>query len=344
MTRTTAALLALLALFSGCLNTTEKWDVHEKPVVVIAHLYAVSQTPAFLIFKNSYLEVEFGDEAKIERVIFSDGGEIMAAMRNGEVDIAYVGTPYPVSSYNLKPNVKIIAGTNIGGHALIARHGSGVSSIEDLRGKIVGVHAFGTPNDIFLRSILLPRGGLTADDVEIIKVASPEQKTMLLQGAIDAVEAHEPWVSRLLLDPQLETIVLIDSKDIWRNGSYPTSTVVARQEFLEKHPNLAKKFVRAHVDAVMFAINNPEQTQSILHDEILSLSGKELPNDVIRSAWTRVTPTYNPQSEAILELADYTQQSYPDRVAQIPSENELFNLGFLEEVLAEKNLPEDPLK
>ena len=73
------------------------------------------------------------------------------------------------------------------------------------------------------------------------------------------------------------------------------------------------------------------------------MSGKELPLEVIQSASQRSMSTYNPNKEAVMEIAQFTHEAYPDQVPYVPTEEELFYLEPLKEVLREKGLPDDPL-
>lgn len=332
--------LMLLIVVSGCLQaqTDVPIKADEKPTLIVAQLYALSHTAAFVSFQQDFLQKELGDSVEIKRIFYPNGGEIISAMRNGDIDIAYVGASYPISSVMVKPNLKIIAGTNIGGHAIVIKVDNNIQQISDLKGKTVGVHAYGSPDDVLFRSVVLPQGGLNPSDVSIAKTKSPELLTKLKEGSLDAVHTHEPWVSRILLNTDIKTTVLVDWVDIWRDGSYPTSTVAVRNQILANHPDWVKKFLSAHVDAVVYVNEHPAETRKIMHDEILQLSGKELPQEVIDSAFTRVKITYDPHVEAVMELADFTHQAYTDMLPRTPTKDELFDLTLLNEVLEEKGL------
>jgi len=322
-------------LFSGCLKQTDESIYIKAPTKIrIAQIIAISESEPFIFFNQSYI-----DKNKTSWIIFTSGNEVIKAIQKGEVDIAYVGTSNPILATQSNQNFKIISGTNAGSQAFIVRSDAKIRSICDLRNKTIAIHGWGTPNEILVKSVILPRCNLSPSDTKFVIVKPPEQMIKLREGTIDAVEAHEPWVSRIILNSKGNGRILVDSHELWRNGSYPTATVVARTEFIKKHPELVKEFLRAHVDAVLFANSHPEETKKIVHDEILRLSGKELPMKVIESAFTRVKLTYDPQVDAVMELANFTHQAYPDMLPRIPTKKELFDLSLLNEVLAEKGLP-----
>jgi len=332
-------ILGLLLLPSGCLEYNREWDNFKRIELTIAQIYTLSHTPGFLVFSQMKLPERVNKSVKVRRIFFPNGQQIIEAVMNNEVDIAYLGVSSPLSGWKKNPNYKIIAGTNIGGNAILASKNSGIQSISDLKGKRVGVHAFASPFDILLGAVILPKNNLSIKDIKLRQAKAPELGTRLKEGTLDVVYTFEPWVSRILQDNELNATILLDYNEIWRNGSYPTSVVVARTEFIKKHPELVKEFLRAHVDAVLFANSHPEETKKIVHDEILRLSGKELPMKVIESAFTRVKLTYDPQVDAVMELANFTHQAYPDMLPRIPTKKELFDLSLLNEVLAEKGLP-----
>lgn len=97
--------------------------------------------------------------------------------------VGYLGSMYNKSTHD----------TNVG---IIARPGSGIKTIADMKGKKIGV-AFGTTGDLYFRT-LLRKNGMTAKDVKRINVRPPSHVSTLDSGGVDAVVAWEPNVTRAL--------------------------------------------------------------------------------------------------------------------------------------------------
>ena len=66
----------------------------------------------------------------------------------------------------------------------------------------------------------------------------------------------EPWGSRLI--KEAEANVILDYKDLLRNGEYTTAVVVVRTEFLKDHPKIVEDFIKNHVEVTDYINKNQE--------------------------------------------------------------------------------------
>ena len=80
---------------------------------------------------------------------------------------------------------------------------------------------------------------------------------------MDAALVPEPWGTTIENNGNAE--ILLDHKEVFLDGNYPTAVVVASQDFLEKHPDLVREFLDAHEEATLFIIENIEHARSIVN-------------------------------------------------------------------------------
>jgi len=86
---------------------------------------------------------------EVEKKEFANGVMEMEGFRNGEIDAGYLGgAPATLKRVNDNIPIRIIAGANNEGSAIVARD---AKSIEDLAGKKVAIPGFGTVQDFLLR-------------------------------------------------------------------------------------------------------------------------------------------------------------------------------------------------
>ncbi|MBI2886465.1 MAG: ABC transporter substrate-binding protein [Chloroflexi bacterium] len=316
-----------------------------KPELAVATLYSVTNSQIFVARGAELLSKELGSNVKVDLRGYPDGNQIMSAFRNGELDIAYVGSVPALTSFVQKPNFRVIGGTNLGGTVLVARGDRNINTIADLKGRTVAVPGVGNFQDVMLRASILPRAGLEASAdpdparVRVVTSAPVEMLARLKEGSIDAAIAFEPWPSRILLDTSLNSKVLVDWNQVWRDGKYPSSVLIASTQLIEDYPDTVRRFLRAHVAATLLATTNPEQAQRLLYEQILALQGVELPLAVIASGFPRSQPTYDPNAEAVIESARLIRSLYPNQMAAVPGIREFFDLTLLNEALKEKGLP-----
>lgn len=343
------AIVVALAILSGAIfwQTTMLQQTVKVNVVVAQIEPSVTQIQLPVGFKKGFFRESMGANVELQRRVYSSGTEIATAFRNDEIQIAYMGSVPAVLSYAQKPNLKIIGGTNIGGTLLVAREG--INSLQDLKGKTIAVPGRANFQDVILRSHILAAEGLLVSTkaepgkVAIVIARPPEMLQKLREGSVDAIIVWEPWASRVLLDTTVKTKVLVDWREIWKNGQYPSSVLVAHRDFLAQQRGLVKKFLQAHVEATMFALNDYKEAQRLLFEDIRDLKGAELPLEVIQRAARSTLPTYDPNIAAVVEFISLARKAYPDIIASEPKAEDLVDLSVLNEVLKEKGLPNDPL-
>ncbi len=109
----------------------------------------------YVAMKERYLDRVFDD---VELRQFPNGVAIMEAFRLGEIDAAYLGgAPATLKRINDGIEIRIVAGVNNEGSAIISREG--IEKPEDLAGKTVAIPGFGTVQDFLMRKVLA-EGGL----------------------------------------------------------------------------------------------------------------------------------------------------------------------------------------
>lgn len=312
--------------------------------LAVAHLIVVTQPQVFIGFEQKLFEKELGPSVTLDRRLYADGAAMMTAFRNDELDIAYVGSAPAIASFAQKANFKIIAGTNIGGTVIVARSDKGINSLADLKGKTIAVPALAGFQDVVLRSVLLKQAGLEAsanadpNKIRIITSSTADQLTKLKEGSADAVITFEPWGTRILRDTSIPSKVLVDWRQVWRDGHYPSSVLIVKKSLLEQRPDVVKRFLIAHVQADLFAETNGDQTVEIMTKQIAALQGAGLDKETIAGAWGRARPTYDPSVAALIASAQLTHDAYPDRAPVPPAVADFVDLTLLNAVLKEKGL------
>jgi len=144
-----------------------------------------------------------GLDSKIQ--VRSTGSALTKSLKAGQIDFAPAAfTNLPVAlerGFKVRGVVGYLGGmyqhsthdSNVG---IIARPGSGIKTIKDMKGRKIGV-AFGTTGDLYFRT-LLRNNGMTAKDVKRINVRPPSHVSVLDTDGVDAVVAWEPNVTRAL--------------------------------------------------------------------------------------------------------------------------------------------------
>lgn len=85
---------------------------------------------------------------------YANGVAVMEAFKNGDIDLSYLGSaPATLKRINDNTPIRVLAGANNVGSAIVVGDDSGVDSLEDLAGKTIATPGFGTVQDTLLRMV-----------------------------------------------------------------------------------------------------------------------------------------------------------------------------------------------
>jgi NitT/TauT family transport system substrate-binding protein len=257
----------------------------------------VTHAPGVVGTARGEFQKALGAKTVVDTKVFNAGPEEMEALLAGAIDVGYVG-PSPAINTFLKSDgraLKILAGACEGGAALIARDGTTITSIRDLSGKRVAVPQLGGTQDVSLRHFLAAEGLHPKEkggDVEILPVQNPDILALFLKGQLDAAWVPEPWATRLL--HQAHARLVVDERDLWPDKRFTTTVLVVRKAYLEQHPQQVAAILQAHLRTIAWLRQNPDDAQTLVNSELKRLTGKALPSDVLKEAWSRVAFTADP--------------------------------------------------
>jgi NitT/TauT family transport system substrate-binding protein len=326
--------LLLIAALIGCDSRSSQTTTGgttqpsaAKPIESLRLGYFANATHA-----QAVLGVESGDfaaaisPAKLDTRIFNAGPSLIEALFAGEVDIGYIG-PGPTLSAHEKSRgqgVRIIAGAAANGVAIVARKGSGITSMQDLVGKKVATPQQGNTQDIAAKRYM--KEVLKQDNFNnVLPVPNAEQAGMMARGQIDAAWAPEPWGARLVAEA--EGTIIAEEKDLWPNKEFSLTVVITTPEFLRDHPDVVEKVLKVHCQWTAKLVADPKSTEQQLGDAIFKLTQKRLPEGVLAAALPRVKFTNDPLEDTFKTMGQWANDL---GVAQRPPNlTNLFDLKIL---------------
>jgi NitT/TauT family transport system substrate-binding protein len=288
------ACLALLAVLAGCKKSEQSTTVASAPPKVVRLGYFANLTHA-----QAVLGVESGDFARavapseFQTKVFNAGPSLMEALAANAIDVGYVGPGPALASHSVSHGeaVRVICGVAANGVAIVARKGSGITSIRDIAGKKIATPQHGNTQDIAARHYVTAVLGQKNHD-NVIAVQNAEQAALMQRGEIDVAWVPEPWGARLMADAGATLVA--EEKDLWPKGEFSLTVIVTTPEFLKAHPDVIDKLLGVHRQWTRKLRDNPTGQLPALGDALAKLTGKRLPADVVQSAIARVRFTDDP--------------------------------------------------
>lgn len=178
----------------------------------------------------------------------------------GQADITWSNeTPIALAGFG-RSDFRIISTTlsanNI--NMVVARRDHGIERPEDLRGKRIATQK-GSAVHFFLHLFLLEHG-MTEQDVKLSFLKAEELPEALASGAIDAFSMRDPYISRA------RSLLGEDNSIIFRApGIYDQmDLMLIPLDLLENRPMVARKALRAMLDAERFVVTNHQETAAIM--------------------------------------------------------------------------------
>lgn len=307
MKRIPAFALAVLALavLAGCSGG----GAGDRPVVRVGYMANVSHAAPLAGFSR-----ERGSFAKampsvaLEPRVFATGAESLEGIRAGTVDMAYVGPGPAITAYWEARDVVIVSGSVSGGSVLVVRSEAGIETVDDLKGKTVGVPHPGNSQDVLLRYQLALHGLRTAETggpVTVLAVPAPEILARFQSGELDAALVPEPWGSRL--EREAGARALLGSAEIFNEGAYPAAVLVARKVFAEQNPEIVRAFAEANRTVVEEIGADRDGTARILTGEIRRHTGQRVSEEDVRRGLRRCAFTPDITQHAVHVFANLVE-------------------------------------
>jgi sulfonate transport system substrate-binding protein len=309
----------------------------------VAYFPNLTHSQALIGLARGDFAEALGPQIKIDAKAFNAGPSVIEALFAGEIDLAYIGPNPAVNGYVRSQGeaLRVIAGATSGGAAFIVRPQAGITSARDLSGKRIATPQLGNTQDVALRAYLA-RNQLAPTEkggtVQVIPTDNPQILDLFRRGEIDGAWVPEPWATRLIAEGGGE--LFIDERSLWPDGEFTTALVIVRTKFLEEHPDLVQRWLRAHVSLTLWERENPEEAKRLANEEIARITGQALPQAVLDGAWSRESVTYDPLADTILASAQAAfAAGYLD---SSPDLSGLIDLSPLNHALEELGLPALP--
>jgi taurine transport system substrate-binding protein len=186
-------------------------------------------------------EIEKATGYKINWRQFGGGGDVIRAMASGDVAIGEAGSAPIATAISQGLDVELfwILEDIAAAEALVARNGTGINSVADLKGKKVGVPFVSTTHFHLLFAMDL--AGLKRGDVQVLNMRPPEIAAAWGRGDIDAT---------FIWDPVLATVkqtgkVIVTSGELCQKGKCTFDGLIVSKKFAAENPQFMTALVKA---------------------------------------------------------------------------------------------------
>jgi len=293
----TRRLLIAASLATGLASLTTAASAQVKEIRID---YATYNPVSLVLKEKGFLEKELEkDGIKVRWVQSLGSNKALEFLNAGSIDFgSTAGAAALIGKINGNPIKSIYVYSRPEWTALVTRKDTGITKVEDLKGKRVAVTRGTDPHIFLVRA--LQEAKLTEKDVKLVLLQHPDGRTALERGDVDA------WAG---LDPLMAAAEVESGAQLfYRNAGANTWGVLnVSESFAKDNPALVERVLKAYEEARKYSLANKDDLKKTL------VTYTKLSDAVIERQLERTELTHSsigqPQTDTILAAGLALQQA-----------------------------------
>lgn len=301
--------VVLLLCITALWSSSQRVSAQERKLEPFTVSYAsVSGTRAPLwIAKDFGLFQKYGLDVNL--IYIASGVTSVNALLSGSVDMIAASGSSAVGAAARGAPVAIIASLGHIAYKLIAL--PSITTVEGLKGKVIGSSRIGAGSDFALQRLLPKLGLIPGKDVQLIATGiseSDRRLLMMFQGKIDATLGTEDNLLQLEARGMKFSVLA----DLYESGVYTTgSDIATSRRLIKERPRQLKAFLMALTEGAAYGRSHKEQTMGI-YRKYMKIEDQKLLESMHKNYLLgSIPPKPFPQEEAIQNDIDDLSHTLP---------------------------------
>ncbi|WLQ39830.1 ABC transporter substrate-binding protein [Streptomyces laculatispora] len=264
--------------------------------VKIGYFPNLTHATALVGIQEGIIAKELGG-TEVKPSTFNAGPSEIEALNAGSIDIGFIGPSPSINGFTKSrgKSLRIIGGSASGGVKLVVNPKK-VKTLDDLKGKKIATPQLGNTQDVAFLNWISEKGWKVdaqsgKGDVSVVRTDNKVTPDAYKSGSIDGAWVPEPTASKLVAQGAK---VLLDESTLWPDNKFVITNIIVSQKFLDQHRDVVEAVLRGSVNTNAWINANPDKAKASANTALKTLSGKELPADVIDPAWKSIQFTDDP--------------------------------------------------
>ena len=245
---------------------------------------------------------------------------------SGDVPIVVATGSGAVTSHVLGSKDQVIVAINMNkvGGGIFAK--SEIKTVEDLKGKTIGVSRAGSISEIILRYVLRAKLGLQPDrDIKMLVVGDPAVGLQALErGIVDATPLTMP-LPLMAAKMGFRELVNYDALGI----TFPANTVTILRQTISKRPEMIENFLKTLIEGIYIFKTNKAKSLAVMKKQLLGTSDEVL-EETYKYAVTALEQQPYPSIDVIKSGLEILSFQYPQAKQTDP--NTLIDPSFVKRI------------
>jgi len=245
-------------------NTSETTDTgttgQDDYVVRMPMQSAICSAPVFVAMEKGFL-----DEMGVKYDYINSETNAWDLLAADKADVTYGLLPTFIQRIANGFDLNVVAGVHFGCINVVASEDSDIQSIADLKGKKVGIPgSMGSDPAIMLQRLLIANN-IAISDVDLQVYTNADLETALLEGHIDAFISWDPYATAVARRMDGRIVYNSATDDLTKDEF--CCVVGLRRGFVEEHPEVAKRYVKAIEKASQWIAENPVEAAKLIYEK-----------------------------------------------------------------------------
>jgi ABC-type nitrate/sulfonate/bicarbonate transport system substrate-binding protein len=212
---------------------------------------------------------------QIEPILIRGGPAAIAALVSGEVDFAAIGGAQAVFRSRARGLDLSIIGCTSSTTNYILLGNKQTRTVEDLKGKMIGVTGAGTYSEFAVKAFLRKHNINPDKDVTLRAIGGTVLRAAAIEKGIIAAAPFSPEDAVRLIKAGYVVI-----SNMSESLGIPQNIIVTRNEVLEKYPDTSKRVLKAYIQGIQLAKFNKKEAIKAGYD-----SGLTGDPEIVNAAW-----------------------------------------------------------
>ncbi|PYI54532.1 aliphatic sulfonate ABC transporter substrate-binding protein [Paenibacillus flagellatus] len=263
-----------------------------KELKTVRFNYVSTYVPLMFSKNKGWMEQAFAKEGiKVEWSTFPTGAASLEAIAGGHLDIGSIAPLPPITAAANGVDLKLVATYGVfgKGNALVVHKDSPIRTLEDLKGKKIGVAKGTMAYDLVLKA--LGQAGLKPSDAQIIQLLPDEGQAAFESKNVDVWGIWDPILTTVSV--KTDARALTDGEKL---GLPTPNFVMASGKFAKEYPEYVELFLKVNRQAAEWMRDHPEEA-------IDYFSGvTKVDKEVVRRIAANNPVVYEPITDRFVEL------------------------------------------
>jgi ABC-type nitrate/sulfonate/bicarbonate transport system substrate-binding protein len=217
---------------------------------------------------------------QVEPILIRGGPAAIAALVSGEVDFASIGGAQAIFRAKARGLDLSIIGCTSRTTNYILLGNKQTRTVEDLKGKMIGVTGAGTYSEFAMKAFLKKYNINPDKDVTLRAIGGTVLRAAAIEKGIIAAAPFSPEDAVRLIKAGYSVI-----SNMSESLGIPQNIIVTRNEVLEKYPDMSKRVLKAYIQGMQLAKFNKKEAIKAGYD-----SGLTGDPEIVSAAWDLYAP------------------------------------------------------